>query len=97
LDVIDKLRQQGENVMHVRYEAMISNPERFSQILTSFLPELGTLDPEVNGIAEGADDRRSQSVANYIKSHQVQQNTCARFPITWVSQMSRLGYYDLFQ
>jgi hypothetical protein len=40
IDVIERLRIAGENVIHVRYEAMIEDPARFARDLTTFLPQV---------------------------------------------------------
>ena len=47
-----KLLEKGENVMHVRYEAMLADPLRFSRELETFLPQLAKLDPESSGIGD---------------------------------------------
>ena len=52
IDVIERLHAAGENVMHVRYEAMIADPKRFARDITTFLPQLGELDVNRNGMAE---------------------------------------------
>lgn len=102
INTIMKLLEKGENVMHVRYEAMLADPPRFSRELETFLPQLAKLDPESSGIGDawkyggkrqrntGAKDR-SVSVAQYAREHPL-HNSCSEYPAEWTSEMRLLGY-----
>eukprot|EP00040_Diaphanoeca_grandis_P043716 m.10073 g.10073 ORF g.10073 m.10073 type:complete len:372 (+) comp8102_c0_seq2:386-1501(+) len=89
---IETLKEMGENVLHVRYEAMMKHPERFGRTLQAFLPMIGTLDASSSGILSftgGAD--RAKSVMVYALQHPL-NNTCTHFPIEWTPEMRKLGY-----
>lgn len=59
--------------LHVRYEDLLADPYQVSASLLNFMPELGSIDPTVNGLEKkggtmlpGKDDGRSKSVVQYL-------------------------------
>eukprot|EP00041_Stephanoeca_diplocostata_P003922 m.39423 g.39423 ORF g.39423 m.39423 type:complete len:383 (+) comp14716_c0_seq2:200-1348(+) len=99
LHTISQLKATGENVLHVRYEDMIRDPQRLSEQIVTFLPQLGKLNPSDNGLRDAwwprkpeGTQSRQESLVEYITKHPF-ANTCSQFPADWGSLMRRLGYY----